>query len=157
MRRSGSTHDRGESLIELLVAVLIMGTTVVAVVGGLGTAIMMTDIHRKQATATAYLRELAANVDGAVVSGTPGYKACPAKSWYVAPYSPAPGYDAQITDVGYWNGTSFVVVVPSCNPANDLGVQRVSLSVTTTDGRVNERIDIVIRKPCRPTDTPLCA
>jgi Tfp pilus assembly protein PilV len=156
MRRAGSAHDRGESLIELLVAVLIMGTAVVAVVGGLGTAIMITDIHRKQATASAYLRALATTVDSAVV-GAPGYKTCPSLTWYVAnPYSPAPGYSAQITEVSYWNGTSFVVVVPSCNPANDLGVQRVSLSVSTTDSRVNERIDIVIRKPCRPTDTPLC-
>lgn len=156
MRRTGSDHDRGESLIELLVAVLIMGTAVVAVVGGLGTAIMMTDLHRRQATAAAFLRELAVKVDTAIAGGTPPYTTCPSNSWYVAPYSPAPGYSAAIAEVRYWSSASvFVVVGPSCNAANDVGVQRLSLSVSTTDGRVNERIDVVIRKPCRPTDA-LC-
>ena len=50
-QRLEPARDRGESLIELLVAVVILGTAVVAVVGGLGTALMMSTLQRKQAEA----------------------------------------------------------------------------------------------------------
>src|SRR5262249_20079284 len=74
-RRVVATDDRGETLIELLVAMLIMGTATVAVVGGLGTAILMSDVHRKQATIAVYMDTYAAKINGAVALAN-GYKDC---------------------------------------------------------------------------------
>ena len=148
MRRKGSVHDRGESLIELLVAVMIMGTAVVAVVGGLGTAIMMSDIHRKQAAIAAHLKIFAANLESAIAASPTQYADCGGPESY-PDYEPGAPYDADITYVRYWNGSAFVT---SC-AAGDTGVQRVTLRVWSTDGRADETVDLVIRKPCRPTET----
>ena len=46
-------RERGESLLELMISVTILGVAVVAVVAGLGTAVLVSDAHRKQATAGA--------------------------------------------------------------------------------------------------------
>ena len=45
--------DRGETLLELLIAVVIMGVAVVAVVAALVNSVQLSDVHRKQATAAA--------------------------------------------------------------------------------------------------------
>ncbi len=76
MRRRSAPHDRGESLVELLVAVLIMGIAVVAVIGGLGTAIMMSDVHRKQAAVAAHLKIFAANLESAIAASPTRYVDC---------------------------------------------------------------------------------
>ena len=152
MRPRGSANDRGESLIELLVALLIMGTAVVAVVGGLATAITMSDVHRKQAMVAAHLKFFAANLESAIAATPTQYVDCATPASYPV-YTPGSPYDANITQVLYWDGSSFG---PSC-AGGDTGVQRVRLRVWSTDGRADQTLDVVIRKPCRPTDTTLCS
>jgi Tfp pilus assembly protein PilV len=154
MRPHGSAPDRGESLIELLVAVLIMGTAVVAVVGGLGTAIMMTDVHRKQAAVAAHLKIFAADLESAIAaSPTTGYVDCATPGSY-PDYAPGPPYDADVIQVWYWNPSSSPPSFgPSC-AGGDTGVQRVRLRVWSTDGRADQTVDLIIRKPCRQTDLP---
>ncbi|MDQ1740524.1 MAG: hypothetical protein QOE53_2176, partial [Pseudonocardiales bacterium] len=58
-----SDRDRGETLLELLIALAIMSIAVVAIVGGLVAGIAMSDIHRKQSTAGAAVRDYAENVE----------------------------------------------------------------------------------------------
>ena len=147
MRPRGSAQDRGESLIELLVAVLIMGTAVVAVVGGLGTAIMMTDVHRKQAAVAAHVKIFAANLESAIAATPTQYVDCATPDSY-PDYTPGAPYDADVTQVLYWNGSSFGA---SC-AGGDTGVQRVRLRVWSTDGRADQTVDLIIRRPCRPTE-----
>ena len=64
-------NDKGETLLELMMAVAIMGIAVVAIVGGIATSILMSDIHRKQTTAGAYVRNYAETVVAYVAAGTP--------------------------------------------------------------------------------------
>jgi type II secretory pathway pseudopilin PulG len=158
MRTRRSVHDRGESLIELLVAVIIMGTAVVAIVGGLGSAIMMTDVNRKQAAVAAYLKIFAANLESAIAATPTQYIDCATEPPGPTPgsypgYAPGAPYDAEIVPpVLYWNAptSSFVT---SC-AGGDTGVQRVRLRVWSTDGRADQTVDLIIRKPCRPADPP---
>jgi Tfp pilus assembly protein PilV len=150
MHRTGpTTRDRGESLIELLVAVLIIGTAVVAVVGGLGTAIMMSDLHRKQAGVAEHMKIYAADIESAVAASSTQYADC-AMPMY--PNYSSAGYTGTVTQVRYWNGSAFVT---SCAPG-DPGVQRLTLHVSSPDGRVDQTMDLIIRRPCRPTDS-LCS
>jgi Tfp pilus assembly protein PilV len=153
VRLAAPAHDRGETLIELLVAVVIMGTGVVAIVGGLGTAIMISDIHRKQTVIAADLNAFAAAIEGAVAT-SPGYIDCATDSRGARPYpsyTPGAGYQADINQVRYWNATTSTFTT-SCTVGSDPGVQLVTLHVWSDDGRADRSMDIVIRRPCRPAD-----
>jgi Tfp pilus assembly protein PilV len=151
VRRTVPVDDRGESLIELLVALVIMSTAVIAVVGGLGTAILMSDIHRRQAAIAAHLNDYAAAIQ-ASVAGSPGYVECANEKSYPS-YSAGPEYTAVIVPpVQFGYGTVFN---PSCTHGGDPGVQRLTLRVSSVDGRVVRSMDIIVRKPCRPTEA-LC-
>jgi Tfp pilus assembly protein PilV len=144
--------DRGESLIEVTMSVLILSIAVVALLGGLVTAVIMSDVHRKQAQAGTVVRAYAEAVQLSIATG--GYKPCGAPSDYPN-LAATTGFTGVVTRVWYWNGATFA---PSpCG--TDAGVQQLTLQVNSTvDSRVSETLQVVIRKPCRPAplDTP-CA
>ena len=157
-RRSASPprDERGATLIELLVAVSVMATAVIALMGGLATTILVSDVHRKQAAAGSYVRAFAEAVQSKVAEPTTGYAACTAGTspagTYAATYTvPNPGtYQREVISVAFWDSAASSFVM--CPAAGDTGVQRVSLRVWTLDGRASETLDVVIRKPCRPGD-----
>ena len=155
-RDATSSTERGETLLELLVAVLLMGTSVLALVGGIGTGIRISDIHRKQATAGAYVRAYAEAIEGAVAQSPSAYVECAGPAAYVSAFSIGdPKYAASVVDVTYWDGSAFS---SSCVAGSDTGVQLVSLRVTSSDDLVAESLDVVIRRPCRSvTEFPLDA
>jgi type II secretory pathway pseudopilin PulG len=142
-----------------MVALAIMGTAVIALVGGIGTFVHTSDIHRKQAKSQAYLRQFAENLQSSIAAYPTGYTECAAGSTPVDTYKafkPATdvGYTATVTKVAVWNRTTSLYT--DCPTAGDGGVQRVSLQVSTQDGRASETLDIIVRKPCRPpADPPL--
>lgn len=127
--------DEGETLLELVIAVAIMGIVVVALVGGIATTILMSDIHRKQATAGAYVRNYAEAVTSHYdASATPSY--LPAAVGFTAPT----GFEGTVTSVSCWNDTS--MVFSGCTAAS--AVQQVTLSVASTDSRASESLVVVV-------------
>ncbi len=148
-RGSGPAADRerGETLLELLIGLAIMSIAVVAVVGGLLTSILTSDIHRKQSSAGAAVRDYAENVEK-YVAGT-GYTACASPSAY-APgtvgFSAPTGYTASAVTVRYWSGTAWTT--GSCTGPTDLGLQQLTIRVASTDTRATEELVVVLRKPC---------
>jgi type II secretory pathway pseudopilin PulG len=138
------TDDRGESLLELLIAVVIMGIAVVAIVGGLSAATLVSDQHRKEATAGSYARDYAEAVQSM------SYTDCATPASYPVPAGLVPaGYSASVQSVQYWpiSGTNWQTTCPS-NP--DKGLQRLTVQVASSDGRAAERVTLVLRKPCGP-------
>jgi prepilin-type N-terminal cleavage/methylation domain-containing protein len=138
------SEDRGETLIELLVALSILGIALVAIVGALGASITMSDVHRKQSTAGAEVRNYAELVEN-YVAGT-GYSACAAPTAYAAAtvgYAAPTGYTAAPATVKYWTGSAW-----SASCSSDTGLQQLTLSVSSTDTRAAERVVVVLRKPC---------
>jgi hypothetical protein len=133
------SNDAGESLVELLVAILIMGITVVIVVGGLATSVMVSGTSRQQGQAVAHLKSFTANVDGIA---TAGYQNCATSTTYAPTYSPGGGFSAEIVDVFYWTGSGWA---DACT--TDTGVQRITLRVWHTGYNVEERTDLIIRRP----------
>ena len=157
--RGGAGRDeRGETLLELLISVTLIGIAVVAVFGGLTTGIVMSDIHRKQATAGTVLHNYAEAVQNMVAAG--GYHACTSTSADETAYAPSvdfkktvpAGYTPSVVSVSmrYWDGSKWNA---SCG--SDTGLQRLTLEVRSDDGRATERLVIVVRKPCGLGDT-LC-
>ncbi len=140
--RPGS-KDSGETLIELIMAVAIMGVVVVGIVGGIATTILMSDIHRKQATAGSYVRSYAEAVGTYV--GVPGNfdpTTSPSALQKQVGFAAPTGFAATVTPpVRCWNGTTF----GTCNKTST--VQRVTLNVASTDSRASESLIVVVRKP----------
>ena len=152
----GRRSDRGATLIEMIVAVSILSTAVIALTAGIAVSIRVSDIHRKQASAGSYVRGFAEAVSSKVAQSPTGYAACTAGSTPAAIYQAAyvnpdsAHYQADVTGVAFWNSATKAFV--PCPAAGDAGVQRVSLRVQSVDGRASETLDVVIRKPCRVGD-----
>lgn len=141
---SEADRDRGETLLELLIALAIMAIAVVAVVGGLVTSIAVSDIHRKQSTAGAAVRDYAENVEKHVAGA--GYAACAAPSAYspgAVGFTVPSGYTATAVSVRYWSGAAW-----TAGPCADVGLQELTVQVASSDNRASERLVLVLRKPC---------
>jgi type II secretory pathway pseudopilin PulG len=148
-RRLPEQRDRGETLLELIIAVSIMGVAFVAILGGIGTSILMSDIHRKQATAGAYVRDYAEAIQNTVAAG--GYVPCATTATYAAPagFAVPSGFAASVLSVQQWSGAAWQA---SCT--SDSGLQQLKLQVASADSRAAEQVVLVLRKPCRLTDAP---
>jgi type II secretory pathway pseudopilin PulG len=154
--RERRRDDRGETLIELMVAMAIMGTAVIALVGGIATSIRVSDVHRKHVNAGVYVRAFSEALERSMAASPSGYTDCASTSTYQSVYTVPSGYQATVVAVTYWNGSAFV---GTCPGGGDVGVQRVTLQVGSTDGRASEQLAVIIRRPCRPAsqfplDTP---
>jgi len=142
--RERVSDDRGETLLEILVAVVLLGVAVVSVVGALLTTVQMSDLHRKQASAAATARDYAETVERRVAAG--GYVSCAPASAYlpsVVGFGTPAGYTATTTSVRYWTGTGW-----GSTCAADQGLQLASVEVRSVDGRAVERSVVVLRRPC---------
>ncbi|MFF4323358.1 prepilin-type N-terminal cleavage/methylation domain-containing protein [Streptomyces sp. NPDC001568] len=111
--------EEGETLVEVLVAVVLMGVAFVAIFGGMGTAIISSVTQQKVTGADSVIRSAAEKVVGApYVSCARGYE---------TPTPPA-GYTVTVT-IEYWDGVG--AFGPTC-PTADTGVQKVTLTVHST-------------------------
>lgn len=147
-RGRGRNHENGETLLELLVSVAIMGTAFVAILAGIGTTLIATDSHRQQATTEAVLRSYAERIlDPTDVA----YVACATTANYASPTGfslPATGWSASVTSVLARQGDSPPTFAASC-PSPDKGLQQLTLRVQSPAGqhRATETVVIVKRKP----------
>ena len=134
--------EGGETLLELVVAITILGVCVVAVGAGVVMSVRISTIHRDQATADATLHNYAETVVGSyqacAPTGPPNY---PASLSLAAPA----GFIAPTANVRYWNAatSTFTDTCPSADP----GLQQVTLNLTSNDRLVSESLVVVVRKP----------
>jgi type II secretory pathway pseudopilin PulG len=143
--------ERGESLLELLIAVVIMGLAVVAIMAGITSSVLMSDIHRKQATAGAAVHTYSEAIENHV-AGT-GYTGCAGASDDLSgPYRPSTvgftvptGYSVSVSAAMSWTGSGWV----ACT--SDSGYQKVTVRVMGGT-RAAEKIDLILRMPCRTSD-----
>ena len=145
-----TTDESGESLLELLIAVAIMGIAVVAIMAGLVTSVLVSDVHRKQATAGTAVRDYAEAIQTSVAADhyVPCADAASYKPDALTPAFSAPSGFTPIVVAGsvrYWNGSSWQT---SCSIASDLGLQQLTVQVTSADNRATERVTVVLRRPC---------
>ncbi|MET7290415.1 type II secretion system protein [Streptomyces sp. NPDC005573] len=135
-RRRG---EEGETLVEVLVAVVLMGVAFVAILGGIGTAIISSLTQAKVTSADSFIRSAAERV----VSDP--YVSC--ASGYATP-TPPDGYTVTV-EIEYWDGVG--AFGRPC-PAADTGVQKVTLTVHATGPRpVRDATLEVVKRESMPS------
>lgn len=131
--------EEGETLVEVLVAVVLMGVAFVTVLGGIGTAIISSVTQAKVTTADSVIRSAAEQVvDDPYVSCARDYR---------TPTTPA-GYTVSVK-VEYWDGVG--AFGEPC-PTADTGVQKVTLTVRQTGVRpVRDATLEVVKRESMPS------
>lgn len=144
-RRHG---DGGETLIELLISVAILGIAAVAIVNGLGALVVGTDVHRLQSTGGTLLLSAA----DAVKSTTTTYTPCATTASYAGAITSAvtlpSGWTAPtVQSVAYWNGTAFG---PTCFESAAVptvaAIQLVTIRATVPNSRGDLTISVTKRR-----------
>jgi prepilin-type N-terminal cleavage/methylation domain-containing protein len=146
--RSGG--DQGETLLELIVAIAILGVCTVAFGTSIALGAQVSDRHRQQADATAYVRNYAELIDSYVAAGN--YSPCAGANAYapdLVGLDMASDFTAsQSAALGYTYNAAVGAVGPSgtWGPCiADSGIQQVTLTVSSA--RASEELVIVVRKP----------
>ena len=138
--------DDGVSLIEVLVAVVIIGVTFASILGAISTAILGSSIDRSQVKVETELRSFAEYVKGQGYIPPSGLVSCnPLGTTYGSGYAPSQsGVTATATGVSFW--------VQDSNPATfgsscaaDTGLHAVTLTATTSSPSATERVQIFVR------------
>jgi type II secretory pathway pseudopilin PulG len=135
MRKGGAlggaeSAESGETLIEILMTIAIVGIAFVAIMGAIFTALRVTDYHRKDTNATVLLRNFAETMKAR--NGDQEYKPCTAAGGTVSYTIPAgdAGYTLSIPQIRYLaNTTSVTPVWQNTCPATDQGAQELTLRV----------------------------
>lgn len=147
-RRLASRGDAGVTLVETLVALSILSIAGVAVMAGLQLSVQSSDIHRKQATGGAYVRSYAEAVEK-YLSTEGHYVRCAGANTYtpgLVGFTVPSGYSAQQLAAVPLDGGG--TAAGGACPAKDSGLQRITLTISSSDNRATERLTIVVRKAC---------
>lgn len=138
--------ERGVSLVEVLVAVTLMGLTFTAIVGGLTTSVVGSGIQRQQATADTILRSYGDAVKAAA------YVDCARAADYEpadVSYTVSDGFAADATVVRYWHVSQADPDTGTFTGAcsSDEGLQRVTVEVSSVGGSITVSRDVFKRSP----------
>jgi type II secretory pathway pseudopilin PulG len=134
---ANKTTQAGETLIETLIAVILLGLLGVGVVAAMTSIISVSDYDAKQSGAETVLRSYAQAWNRApYVACTGGSPANPYGSTTPPGFTLPSGYTASVSGVTFWNGTSSTPVTfgGTCPASGDAGLQSLSLRVTSPRG-----------------------
>jgi prepilin-type N-terminal cleavage/methylation domain-containing protein len=145
--------ERGETLVEVLVAVVILGIAGVAITAALGLTVKVSDIHRKETTGGAYVRSFAEAIESYVATpGVTNYKPCAgANAYKVGAVTSALGLPSGFTATQDAAKSVSTTGVVAAGCSSDTGVQQLTLHIKSADNRADETLTIVLRKPCDPS------
>lgn len=139
------------TLVEVLVALTIMGLAIAGITSGLGTASLASAAHRRTVTADQVVRNYAEAIKQKVRAG--GYVDCAASGSYGAStvgYTVPTGFTVSQTQPTYQQlGSSLAVdtfVAGTC-PTPDQGAQSLALTASSVDGRDTENLNMIVRRP----------
>ncbi len=163
---TGRRSEAGDTLVEVLLAIVILGIASVALLLAFGTSISGSASHRNLATFDTVLRTAAEETTSLMqqqsssVWGTCGAAGAVTNAGGALTISLPTGYTAQITSVAYWNGSSFSSAVSppftaacaSNVPANS--PELITVQVTSPLGTTLS-VSSVVDNPLAPT-APAC-
>jgi prepilin-type N-terminal cleavage/methylation domain-containing protein len=137
-----SGGESGFTLVEMLIAVFIMGLIATAVLGALGTVVRASRSSNELARVEAVMSAAADRLEV-----TP-YIPCATTSSYAPPVKSASGTvewgpsTVSVLSVTYWNGTAFVA--GPCSTTSTLNaIQRITFEVVSPDGVARRQMEVV--------------
>jgi type II secretory pathway pseudopilin PulG len=142
-----AASERAESLIELIIAVLILGVALVGVGFCVSLSIKTSGIHRNQAVAGQYLYNYAEQLQSGYhpCSPTPAVTA----SAYLSDLTVGvpDGFNAPTVSIAFWtDGTRFGPSNPAACPSTDPGLQQLTVTLTSKDLQVSESVVLAVRR-----------
>lgn len=138
-RRHGET---GETLVEILVSVTILGIAMVAIMAGIATALRLSGTQRRSANAAVVLGLAAEAVKGATPLACAGLPA--------AAYKPALDAIAPtiVLPVGWTDGPPNLTSTAVCDAASTLKLQTVTIVATACASTCpSETVAVIKRSP----------
>ncbi|MFC5728188.1 MULTISPECIES: type IV pilus modification PilV family protein [Nocardioides] len=147
--------DAGATLVETLVALVILSLAAVAILAGVQLSVQASDMHRKQTTGGAYVRSYAEAIEKHVTApGVDNYQPCAASNGYNVPAVMSQldlptGYTATHAAAVPLAGAGGPATCP-----DDRGVQKLQLTVRSTDNRAAETLTVILRRSCDPSVAP---
>lgn len=134
--------DRGDTLIEVLIALAIVAIAATALIGGVLTSITGSSVHRSLTVNDADLKSYAdAAQDQIQRQASPLFADCATTYSVTAPPLPA-NYAVAITGIQYWNGTAFS---STCTPGGN-APQLITITATSPT-QVQSAMSFVVRQP----------
>jgi hypothetical protein len=174
---AAADREGGETLLEIIVAVTVLGLAITALLGGLATAVFGSSLHRRQADVSVVMTSAVEWVK------QQRYVACATKSSYLDTFA-YPGYTVGTTPadgitierpagtpvwrvtfaIRDWNGgEGFDARIPAvCQASHEAGIRRqeITITVATADGKVFQSVPIVKHyrdcAPAIPLPSPGC-
>ena len=137
--------EAGDTLIEVLVAVIVVGLCGVALLLAFSTSITSTSTYRTLAALDTVLRSASETAVSQIQQqAPPQFSSCATPSYYNSNVSLGvpTGYDATFTTVQYWTGSTFST---SCSPGS-FAPQLLTLVVTVPNG-VSDTNSFVVTDP----------
>jgi Tfp pilus assembly protein PilV len=134
------SEEGGETLLELVISIMILGVCVVAIGSAIAMSVMMSDVHRKQSVASEFLRNYAETVQAS------SYQPCTGTVNYATglPTPPNGGtWTISQKTALFWNGSAFTSICPL---GGDKGLEQVTLRLQSGN-TVDETIDVIVRNP----------
>jgi type II secretory pathway pseudopilin PulG len=138
-------RESGETLLELLVTITIMGAAFVAIIAGVGVAIASSDSHRQEATAEGVVRSYAERIQD---SRDVPYVDCATTATYASPagFAAPSGWTVSLTGVAYLQADN--TYGAGC-PSPDRGAQQLTLRAVSPHVKngATETVVVVKRRP----------
>lgn len=136
--------EAGDTLIEVLIALAVIGLTAAALLGAFATSISASAEHRRLATIDTVLTGFAETATYQIqLQPSPLFQVSCPSSYTLAPSFTAPtGYTVAISSVQHWNGTSFT----SCTTGSSTGPQLITATASGPSGS-SDSLSFVVADP----------
>lgn len=144
-------RDRGQSFVELLVAIVLLGTAVIAVLAGVRATIIGSTTEHDHSRAQVWLQSAMETLDRTPRVGCDPIDGVPTdpKGTYQAAIRAAatpvegwtPNPQLSVLSVTYWDGTTYVS--DACSDDAGFLLQLVKIQVTSPDGDIVEDVEVV--------------
>jgi type II secretory pathway pseudopilin PulG len=156
-RASSAPDERGETLLELMATVVVMGLAIVAVLTALFTVINISDRSQRTSRINLMAHDYAEQLKQPIANGVNDYSYLPCANLttnkYPAYQGTLPtGVTVTINRIRYWNNTksaapNYALGWANACPATDFGLQEIRIQITGTVGKqtVNELLLVVKR------------